>query len=90
MTYKELKEFIETLNEDQLKQQIAIWNDNETVSLIVDRCEISEEDTYWEHCDCYGNEKMAKAYIEGQGDKWEDEKDNFTVCPKGTITLYVI
>ncbi len=84
MTYKELKEFIGSLNEEQLEQEVIVFIDDEETGKQIDSWEISQEEIYWErHGDCLGNLEEAKSMTED----WEDVKEDLIIVPKGFVSL---
>lgn len=89
MIYQELKEFIETLNETQLQQQVVVFDGDKETAIMIEHSDISEEDIYWEHHgDCLGPLKEAKEDFSDE--EWEDEKEDLIIVPKGTVTLHSI
>lgn len=94
MTYKELKEKLETLTEDQLNQTTVVFNNDEEIGNEIDGWEESEEDFYWMDGDCYGDLKTTNEQIVDIN-KTEPEDDpitieDFTKIPKGTFTLHTL
>lgn len=86
MTLQELKDFLGTLSEEQLKQPAIFFPGDDTDGLEIDHWDISEEDMYWErHGDCLGNLEQAKDTF---GDEWEEVKEDHVTVPKGTITFH--
>lgn len=87
MTLQELKDFLGTLSEEQLKQEAFFFQDDETDGVKIDSWDVSGEDFYWErHGDCLGNLEQAKAYIESSGEKWADQ--DLVIIPSGTVTFH--
>lgn len=86
MTLQELKDFLGTLTEEQLKNPAIFFPDDDEQGVEIDSWEISGEDMYWEHHgDCLGNLEIAK---ESLGEDWENEKDDLVIVPKGTVTFH--
>lgn len=86
MTLQELKDFLLTLSEDELKQEAYFFPGDDTDGIEIDSWEVSEEDMFWEHHgDCMGNLEQAKEFL---AEEWENEKDDLVIIPKGTITFH--
>jgi hypothetical protein len=86
MTYRELKESLGTLTEDQLNQPAIFFKDDDETGTEIDNLDISQADVYWfHHGECLGNLKDA---METLGDEWENEKDDLIIAPAGTVTLH--
>ena len=83
MTYQEL---FDKLTPDQMCQQIAIFTGDEERARLVIGVEISEEDMYWVHDDCYGNLEQVKA---DNPTDWEEVIEEYNCCPKGTVTMHI-
>lgn len=89
MTYRDLKLFLETLSEEQLNQDVHVVREDEYAGKLEEGV-MSDEDIYWDHGDCLGDLKTAKETVEGWGKKWEEEAEEFTITPKGTVTLHTV
>lgn len=86
MKYKELKEKLNTLSDEQLEMDVVVFENEEEQGKVIDSWDESDEDFYWDGSDCVGNLEMAK---ESYGDEWEDEKDSLVCVPKGTFSLHI-
>jgi hypothetical protein len=86
MKLQELKDFLNTLSEEQLNQSAWFFEGDETDPVEIDSWEVSEEDIYWEHHgDCLGTLEEAKKTL---GENWDSEKDELAIIRKGTVTFH--
>lgn len=83
MTYKQLKDFCNSLTEEQLEQEVYL-SQVDDAAISVDGAGVSQEDEYYDHCDGYGTLEMIK---ENYPDEWEEIIEEASVCPKGTVFL---
>lgn len=90
MIYKELKQQLEGLTEEQLEQQVVVINGDTEDVLMPSFIDISKEDIYWEHHgDCIGNLEEVKKQCADEGLNWEDEILDMVKCDTGTVTIHV-
>lgn len=88
MTLQEVKDFLGTLSEDQLKNPFVFFpgDDDEAEGTEINSWYVSEEDMYWEHHgDVIGNLEQVKDTF---GDDWENEIEELIKIPKGTVTFH--
>ena len=83
MTYQELKDFCNTLTEDQLKQEVYL-SQTDDAAIKIESAVISNEDIYFDHTEELGNLQSVK---DDNPDDWEDIIEEATLCPKGTVYL---
>lgn len=93
MTYKELKDFLETLSPKQLEQKVIVFKEGEEQGFEIDNREISDEDFFWMDGDCYGDKKTTEEQIVEINTRpiLDDEPytiDDFICVPKGTVSLW--
>lgn len=83
MTYEQLKDFCNSLTNEQLQQEVYLTivdSHAERVGCAI----ITKEDEYFDHGDSLGNLQAVK---DENPDDWEDVIVDATVCPKGTVML---
>lgn len=94
MTYKELKEKLNTLSEEQLNQTATVFINDEEVSCEIDSWEEQQEDIYWMDGDCYGGLQNVQEQISKMNESEpEDDKisiEHFHKVPKGFFSLEAI
>ena len=88
-TFEELKTFVNSLNEEQLKQQIPIFIDDEETAHMLTGGEVSQEDIYWEHHgDMIGNLEKVKEHAKEEGINFNELLEDLVKCPAGTVQLW--
>jgi hypothetical protein len=83
MNYQTLKDFCNSLTEEQLKQEVYLAQVDSN-AIKVECCHITERDEYFDHCDSLGTLDEIK---KENPDDWEDIIEDATLCPKGTVML---
>lgn len=83
MNYQDLKDFCNSLTDEQLKQDVYLARTDDS-AIKVECAHISEEDEYFDHGTGLGTLEMIK---EENPDDWEDIIEDVTLCPKGTLML---
>lgn len=83
MNYSDLKKFCDSLNDEQLSQEVFLAITDEEAHKVT--CgNVTEKDEWFDHCDSMGTEDEIKAEF---GDNWEEEAEDYTKVPKGTVLL---
>jgi len=91
MTYKELKDFLVTLTEEQLNQTVVVFRDDEEQGEPVDSWDITPEDIYWTYDgDCCGPLDVAKESAKDEDIEWEEAVKDLVMAPAGQVSLYVV
>lgn len=83
MTYKQLKDFCDTLNDQQLEQEVYLSVVDSHAEKVASAL-ITDKDEYFDHTDPLGTLDQIK---EVNPDDWEDVIADATLCPKGTVML---
>lgn len=83
MKYKELKTFCDSLTEEQLSQEVYLAITDSEAHKVTD-ANVSEKDEWFDHCESMGYEEDM---IIEFGENWEEEAEDYTKVPKGTVLL---
>lgn len=83
MTYKELKDFCNSLTEEQLTQEVYVARVDDS-PVKVESHEITDVDRYFDHTDLIGTLEEIKA---DNPDDWQDIIEDATLVPAGTVML---
>ena len=83
MNYQLLKDFCNSLTDEQLQQDVYLAQ-VDSASIKVECAHITEEDEYFDHTDCWGTLEEIKA---NHPEDWEEIIEDATICPKGTVIL---
>ena len=91
MTYKELKDFLGTLTEDQLTQKVVVFRDDAEEGEYLDSWDVTPEDIYWtDDGDCCGPLDIAKESAKDEGIEWEEAVKDMVVVHAGQVSLYIV
>lgn len=82
MNYQQLKDFCNSLTPEQLTQEVFLSGEDQAYK--VDGADISTEDQYFDHAEHIGNLKSIK---DENPEGWETEIEDYTLVPKGTVSL---
>ena len=81
--YQDLKDFCNSLEAEQLKQECGLAIvDQEYVK--IESAFVSDEDEYFEDGESLGTLELLKNEYP---DEWEEIAESATICPKGTVFL---
>lgn len=83
MNYEKLKQFCNSLTEEQLQQEVYLALVDSHAEKVASAL-VTEADEYFDHGDSMGTLEMIK---EENPDDWEDIISDATLCPKGTVML---
>lgn len=91
MTYKELKDFLGTMTEEQLNQKVVVFRDDAEEGEYLDSWDVSTEDIYWtDDGDCCGPLDVAKDSAKDEGIEWEEAVKDMVVVQAGQVSLYIV
>lgn len=88
MTFRELKEKIASFTEDQLKQPVIVFMNDEEIGREVDFLDEQSEDIYWYEGDPMGPLGIATEWLKDNPDEGLTIGD-FTKIPKGQPSLHI-